>query len=615
MNQKNKIMLARIGLSALLLLLLSLIPIQGMFRIMLYCIPYFMIGWDILWRAGLNISRGQVFDENFLMALATVGAFCIGEYPEAVFVMIFYQVGELFQSRAVEKSRQSISNLMNIMPEYANLEEEGVLREVDPEEVKIGQLIVIKPGEKVPLDGVVVEGSSSLNTMALTGEAAPRDIGVGDDLVSGCVNLTGLLRVRVTQIFEDSTVSKILDLVENASANKAKTENFITRFARYYTPAVVFAAVCIAVIPSLIWGNWSGWIYKSLSFLVISCPCALVLSIPLSFFGGIGGASRRGILVKGATYLEALAHCEIVALDKTGTLTKGTFSVREIFPQNGWTKEALLLFAAQAEAYSDHPIAESLRNELPEGCNTSGVAETKVLAGKGIQAVIDGKIGLVGNAKLMEEASIVFSSTPEIGTLVHIAVDGVYAGYIIISDEVKETAIRTISGLRGLGIRKTVMLTGDNKAVADQVASEFGLDEVYAELLPNEKVSCIESLMKKNLGKGKLAFVGDGINDAPVLSRADVGIAMGAFGSDAAIEAADIVLMDDDPTRICTAIQISKKTVRIAWQNVVFSLGIKGLVLMLTVLGMSNMWHAILADVGVSVVAILNATRTLHSKT
>jgi Cd2+/Zn2+-exporting ATPase len=614
LNQEFKRMLARIGASTVLLLFASLIQTQGGFRFLLYFPPYLIIGWDILWRAVLNIKRGQVFDENFLMSLATVGAFGIGEYPEAVFVMIFYQVGELFQRRAVEKSRDSICTLMNIMPEYVNLDEGDHLRQVQPEEVEVGQLIMIKPGEKVPLDGVIVEGSSTLNTMALTGEAAPRDIGVGDDLVSGCVNLTGLLRVRVTHRFEDSTVSKILDLVENASANKAKTESFITRFAKYYTPSVVIAAVCIAIIPSLIWGNWSEWIYKALSFLVISCPCALVLSIPLSFFGGIGGASRRGILVKGATYLEALAHSEIVALDKTGTLTKGVFSVCEIVPQSGWSKEALLLFAAQAEAFSDHPIAESLRKALPEKSKISAVAETKVLAGKGIQAVIDGKNGLVGNATLMEEAGIVLPVIQKNGTIVHVATDHVYAGYILIKDEVKSTAATTISKLHDLGIRKTVLLTGDNKTVAEGVASELGLDEVCAKLLPQDKVSVVESLIEDTSSVGSLVFVGDGINDAPVLARADVGIAMGAFGSDAAIEAADVVLMDDDPMKICTAIQIAKKTVRIARENIVFSLGIKGLVLILSVLGLSNMWQAILADVGVSVVAILNATRTLYTK-
>jgi Cd2+/Zn2+-exporting ATPase len=609
---KHRTMLMRIGISGLLLLLISLLPLEGMLRLFAFLIPYLLIGWDILWRAARNIVKGQVFDENFLMALATVGAFGIGEYPEGVFVMLFYQVGELFQKRAVDKSRDSISQLMDIMPEYANLEEGNTLRQVDPEEVEPGQIIIIKPGEKIPLDGIVVEGSSSINTVALTGEAAPRDIGVGSELVSGCVNLTGLLRVRVSRSFEDSTVSKILELVENSAANKAKTENFITRFAKYYTPGVVLAALCVAVIPPFFWGDWSGWFYKALSFLVISCPCALVLSVPLSFFGGIGGASRQGILVKGATYLERLARCEMVAFDKTGTLTKGCFTVTEVVPQANWTKEGLLTLAAQGEAFSDHPIAASLRAALPNTVDTSAVSDTKVLAGKGVQAIIDGREVLIGNLKLMEEAGQTTSLTPPAATVVHLAVNGVYAGYILISDEVKVTAKETIQKLKALGIRKTILLTGDTKGIGRQVAEELGLDEVYAQLLPQEKVSCLEALLGKTSPKGSLVFVGDGINDAPVISRADVGIAMGAFGSDAAIEAADVVLMDDDPTKVVTAIQIAKKTVKITWQNIVFSLGIKGLVLLLSVLGLSNMWEAILADVGVTVVAVLNATRTLY---
>ena len=609
---KHRTMLMRMGISGLLLLLISLLPLEGMLRLFAFLIPYLLIGWDILWRAARNIIKGQVFDENFLMALATVGAFGIGEYPEGVFVMLFYQVGELFQKRAVDKSRDSISQLMDIIPEYANLEEGNTLRQVDPEEVEPGQIIIIKPGEKIPLDGLVIEGSSSINTVALTGEAAPRDIGVGGELVSGCVNLTGLLRVRVSRSFEDSTVSKILELVENSAANKAKTENFITRFAKYYTPGVVLAALCVAVIPPFFWGDWSGWLYKALSFLVISCPCALVLSVPLSFFGGIGGASRQGILVKGATYLERLARCEMVAFDKTGTLTKGSFTVTEVVAQANWTKEGLLTLAAQGEAFSDHPIAVSLRAALPNTVDTSGVSDTKVLAGKGVQGIIEGREVLIGNLKLMEEAGLTPSHTPLDATVVHLAVEGDYAGHILISDEVKVTAKEAVQKLKALGIRKTVLLTGDTKGIGRQVADELGLDEVYAQLLPQEKVSCLEDLLGKTSPKGSLVFVGDGINDAPVLSRADVGIAMGAFGSDAAIEAADVVLMDDDPTKVVTAIKIAKKTVKITWQNIVFSLGIKGLVLLLSVLGLSNMWEAILADVGVTVVAVLNATRTLY---
>ena len=616
MARKEKIMIARIVIAAILLILFSVLPFAPQYKLILFLIPYLTIGWDVLKRAGLNILHGQVFDENFLMSLATVGAFIIGEYPEGVFVMLFYQIGELFQDMAVEKSRKSIADLMEIMPEYANLEVDGTVQMVDPEQVEVGQVILIKAGEKVPLDGTIIEGSSSLNTVALTGEAAPKDVGAGDEIVSGCVNLTGLLRVRVSNRFEDSTVSKILELVEHAAANKAKTEQFITKFSRYYTPVVVFGAVVVAVLPSILTGNWNEWIYKALSFLVISCPCALVLSVPLSFFGGIGGASRRGILVKGANYLEVLSHSEIIAFDKTGTLTKGTFVVSEVQPVGDMKEAELLELAALAEKYSNHPIAESLQKAMEGGktLDRSRVTDTKVLAGKGILAIIDGKTVLAGNQKMMEDASIAYTQAEGLGTVVYVAVDNRYAGHILISDEIKENAANTISRLKDLGLKKIAMLTGDSRAVAAKVAENLGVDETFAELLPAEKVSCVEKLLESTGPKGKLVFVGDGINDAPVLSRADVGIAMGAFGSDAAIEAADIVLMDDDPARVVTAVQIAKKTVQIAWQNIVFSLGIKVLVLILAVLGLTNMWHAVLADVGVAFIAILNATRTLYTK-
>lgn len=603
-------------MAAALLILFSVFPFDARYRLVLFLIPYLTIGWDVLKRAGLNMIHGQVFDENFLMSLATVGAFAIGEYPEGVFVMLFYQVGELFQDMAVDKSRESISDLMEIMPEYANLEVDGVVQKVEPGTVEVGQVIVVKAGEKIPLDGTIIEGNSSLNTVALTGEAAPKDVGAGDEIVSGCVNLTGLLRIRVSNRFEDSTVSKIMELVEHAASNKAKTEKFITKFSRYYTPIVVFAAVIVAVLPSIITGNWNEWIYKALSFLVISCPCALVLSVPLSFFGGIGGASRRGILVKGANYLEVFAQSEVVAFDKTGTLTKGTFVVSEVHVEGEIKKEDLLELAALAETYSNHPIAESLQraSEREKMLDRTRVTDTQVLAGKGVMAVIDGKTVLAGNQKMMEEASIAFTQAQGLGTVVYVAVDGHYAGHILISDEIKENAASTITKLKNLGISKIAMLTGDSKAVASQIAKNLAVDETYAELLPAEKVSCVEKMLEAASPKGKVIFVGDGINDAPVLSRADVGIAMGAFGSDAAIEAADIVLMDDDPARVVTAVQIAKKTVKIAWQNIVFSLAVKVLVLILAVLGLTNMWHAVLADVGVAVVAILNAVRTLYTK-
>lgn len=611
LNRKQKLVLWRIVLSTLLLISIAFFPVKGLLKLGLFLIPYLLIGWDVLWSAIRNILRGQWFDENFLMALATVGAFCIGEYPEGVFVMLFYQVGDLFQSLAVERSRNSISDLMDMMPEYANLEEKQALRQVEPSEVEIGQIIVIKPGEKVPLDGTILEGESSLNTMALTGEAAPRDVSVGDEIISGCINLTGLLRLRVTRRFEDSTVSKILELVESSAANKAKTEHFITRFARYYTPAVVLAAAALAILPSLIWGEWSTWIYRSLSFLVISCPCALVLSIPLSFFGGIGGASKRGILVKGASYLERLSKAEIVAFDKTGTLTKGSFSVSEIVPEEPFSKEQLLELAALAEQHSDHPIAISLRAAFPKGIEPERLSSLQVLPGRGVMAIVDGIRVLAGNQKLMMGEGISPPKIQNSDTVVYLAVNSTYAGYIRLTDEVKENSHDALRSLHRLGIKKTVMLTGDNTYTAREMADTLGLDEVYSQLLPQDKVSSLENFLLECSAKGSVIFVGDGINDAPVLSRADVGIAMGALGSDAAMEAADVVIMDDDPQKVATAIQIAKKTMRIARENIVFSLAIKGLVLFLSMLGLSNMWEAVLADVGVSVVAILNATRTL----
>ncbi len=614
MSRTQKQTLFRIILSAVLLLCIALLPVEGALRLGLFLIPYLIIGWDVLWEAIQNILRGQWFDENFLMAIATVGAFCIGEYPEGVFVMLFYQVGELFQSLAVERSRNSIADLMNMMPEYANLEENQSLREVDPSEVEIGQIIVIKPGEKVPLDGTVVEGESSLNTMALTGEAVPRDVFSGDEVISGCVNLTGLLRLRVSRRFEDSTVSRILELVESSAANKAKTENFITRFARYYTPVVVLAALALAVIPSLLWGGWSTWVYRALSFLVISCPCALVLSVPLSFFGGIGGASKRGILVKGATYLESLSKAEVVAFDKTGTLTKGSFSVSEIVPEPSFSKEKLLEFAALAELYSDHPIAVSLRAAVPDTLEKERVGSLQNFPGRGVLAIVDGMPILAGNQKLMSGEGISVPQIQNSNTVVYLAVNQEYAGYIRLADEVKEHAAQALQRLHRVGIQKTVMLTGDNSYTAQEIGNTLGIDAVYSQLLPQDKVSCLEKLLNESAPNRTVVFVGDGINDAPVLSRADVGIAMGGLGSDAAMEAADVVIMDDDPQKVATAILIAKRTMRIARENIVFSLAIKGLVLALSMIGLSNMWEAVLADVGVSVVAILNATRTLSAK-
>ncbi len=622
MTRKQKKMLARIVASAVLLAAAAAVSYIfgdriGGWRFLLFLPAYFIIGWDVLWKAAKNISHGQVFDENFLMALATVGAFCTGffgegEYPEAVFVMLFYQVGELFQGYAVGKSRRSISQLMDIRPDYANIRRDGELVQVDPEEVAVGDTIVIKAGERVPLDGVVLSGSSSVNTAALTGESLPRQVEPGDDVISGCVNQNGLLEVRVTKAFGESTVSKILDLVENSSAKKARVENFITKFARYYTPVVVIGAVLLALIPPLVTGGgWADWISRALMFLVVSCPCALVVSVPLSFFGGIGGASRNGILVKGGNYLEILSNAEIVVFDKTGTLTKGVFNVTAIHPDE-YSENELLELAALAESYSDHPISRSLKEAYGMELDTSRVADVEELAGRGVRAKIDGKTVCAGNDKLMEETGVTWHPCHRVGTTVHVAVNGKYAGHIVISDEVKPDAAEAIRALKEQGVRETVMLTGDAKQVGESVARELGLDRVYTELLPGDKVEQVEKLLQEKSPKGKLVFVGDGINDAPVLSRADIGIAMGALGSDAAIEAADLVLMDDKPSKIGLAMKISRGTLRIVRQNIVFALAVKVLVLFLSALGLSTMWEAVFADVGVLILAVLNASRALR---
>lgn len=573
MTRKQKKMLVRIFASAVLLIAAVLIPYEGALRFLLFLPAYFVIGWDVLWRAAKNIIHGQVFDENFLMALATVGAFCTGffgkgEYPEAVFVMLFYQVGELFQSYAVGKSRKSISALMDIRPDYANVERDGGLCRVDPEEVQVGDVIVIKPGEKAPLDGVVLEGRSSLNTSALTGESLPREVEPGDDVISGCINLNGLIRVQVTKVFGESTVAKILDLVENSSSKKAKAENFITKFARYYTPIVVVSAVLLAVAPPLFTGgNWAEWVERALIFLVVSCPCALVISVPLSFFGGIGGASRDGILVKGGNFLEILSDTEIVVFDKTGTLTKGVFNVTAIHPDR-YSEGELLELAALAESYSDHPISRSLKDAYGMEIDAARVSDVEELSGRGVKAQVDGRLVCAGNDKLMEEIGVTWHPCHRVGTTVHVAVNGEYAGHIVISDELKPDAAEAVASLKRAGVRKTVMLTGDAKAVGESVAKELGIDEVHAGLLPGDKVDRVEALLREKSERGKLAFVGDGINDAPVLSRADIGIAMGALGSDAAIEAADIVLMDDKPSKLAEAMKISKRTLQIGRAHV-----------------------------------------------
>lgn len=615
-EEKNpRTMVIRIVLSLALLIGFSFLPVEGAIRFVLFLVPYLIAGWDILKEAGENILHGQVFDENFLMALATVGAFAIGEYPEGVFVMVFYQVGELFQDRAVEKSRASISQLMDLCPDYANVEnEDGALVQIDPKLLAPGAVIVVKPGEKIPLDGVVISGASSLDTSSLTGESAPRDVALDDTVLSGCINLTGLLKVKVTKAYGESTVAKILELVENSASGKAKTERFITRFARYYTPIVVLCALALAVIPPLFLGDWSVWINRALIFLVVSCPCALVISVPLTFFSGIGGASSRGILIKGSNYLEALSRCEIVAFDKTGTLTEGTFHVSSLHPAHGVEEEELLAKAAAAECYSDHPIAQSLRKALGRDIDRNMVTDTEVLAGKGVRAVVDGKTVYAGNHRLMDELGVRTEDDAVVGTLVYAVEEDRYLGCIVISDQCKEDAPQAVSGLKGLGVKITAMLTGDSESSAREVASALGLDQVYSSLLPDQKVTCMESLLKKKSEKGTLAYVGDGINDAPVLTLADVGIAMGALGSDAAIEAADVVLMDDKPSALCTAIQISRKTMAIVRQDIVFSIGIKVLVMILGAIGIAHMWAAVLADVGVCVVCVLNGMRALGVK-
>ena len=613
MSKKQKRMLFRVLASAVLFAVALLLPTEGWLRLFTFLIPYAVIAWDVLWRAVRNIAHGQVFDENFLMSLATVGALATGEYPEAVFVMLFYQVGELFQSYAVDQSRKSITSLMDIRPDYANIEVDGQLRQVDPEDVAVGDTIVIKAGERIPLDGVVLEGTSNVDTAALTGESLPREAQPGDDVISGCVNLSGLLRVRVTKAFEESTVAKILDLVENSSSKKAKAENFITKFARYYTPAVVLAAVALALLPPLFTSiQWVDSIQRALNFLVVSCPCALVISVPLSFFGGIGGASKNGILVKGGNYLEVLAKTELVVFDKTGTLTRGVFNVTAIHPDHCGEAQ-LLELAALAERYSDHPISRSLKEAYGKELDASRVSNVEELSGRSVRATVDGRQICAGNDKLMEDIGVSWHPCHRVGTTVHVASDGVYLGHIVISDEVKPDAKEAITALKACGVRRTVMLTGDAKAVGESVAQELGLDEVHTQLLPADKVTRVEALLGEVSPKGALAFVGDGINDAPVLSRADIGIAMGGLGSDAAIEAADIVLMDDKPSKLADAIRIARRTLAIVRQNIVFALAVKFLVLALSAAGVANMWEAVFADVGVSVIAILNAMRALKT--
>ena len=614
MNKKQKRLLFRILASGVLLLAACLIPVNSdWLRLLLFALPYLLAGYDVLKTAVLHILHGQVFDENFLMSLATIGAFATGEYAEAVAVMVFYQIGELFQSLAVGRSRRSIAALMDIRPDSANLERNGELLPVSPEEVAVGDVIVIRPGERVPLDGVVVEGSSNLDTAALTGESLPRAVADGEEVISGCINIDGLLRVRVTRPSSESTVTRILELVENSSANKAKAENFITRFARWYTPAVVIGAVLLALIPPLFDGAWSVWPQRALVFLVISCPCALVISVPLTFFGGIGGAGKRGILVKGSNYLEALAHADTVVFDKTGTLTRGTFAVTAVHPQE-LSESQVLEFAAMAERYSEHPIAQSLKRAYAKPLDTAAVTAVEELAGHGVCAVVGGRAVAVGNERLMERVGAKWRDCHHSGTIVHVAVDGTYAGHIVISDEIKAGAREAIHDLRSLGVRRTVMLTGDRTAVAEEVAHSLGVDAVRAELLPAEKVEAVETLLKEPGRRGRLLFVGDGINDAPVLSRADIGVAMGGLGSDAAIEAADVVIMDDRPEKLALAIRIARRTRRIVMENIVFALAVKALVLLLGALGTANMWWAVFADVGVCVIAVLNAMRMLRQR-
>ena len=619
MNKKQKKMLIRIIIAAVLIVVFSLLPAEGYPRFVLFMIPYLVIGYDILKKAFKGILNKQVFDENFLMAVATVGAILLGDYSEGVAVMLFYQIGELFQSYAVGKSRRNISELMDIRPDYANIEKDGTLEQVDPDEVEIGTIIVVQPGEKVPIDGVITEGTSTLNTSALTGESLPRDAKAGDEVISGCINMTGLLKIRTTKEFGESTVSKILELVENSSSRKSKSENFISKFAKYYTPAVCYGALALALIPPivlLIMGKpavWGDWIYRALTFLVISCPCALVISIPLSFFAGIGGASNQGILVKGSNYLETLAQTKYVVFDKTGTMTQGVFEVSGIH-HNKMPDEKLLEYAALAECSSSHPISKSLQKAYGKPIDRNRVTDIEEISGNGVIAKVDGISVAAGNTKLMNRLGIAYQDCHHVGTVVHMAIDGKYAGHILISDIIKPHAKEAIAELKKAGISKTVMLTGDSKRVADQVAEELGIQEVYSELLPADKVSRVEELLNQKSEKDKLAFVGDGINDAPVLSRADIGIAMGALGSDAAIEAADIVLMDDDPLKISKAIKIARKCIRIVYENIYFAIGIKVLCLILGALGIANMWVAIFADVGVMILAVLNAIRTLFVK-
>lgn len=619
MNKKQKKMLIRIIIAAVLIVVFSLLPAEGYLRFVLFMIPYLVIGYDILKKAFKGILNKQVFDENFLMAVATVGAILLGDYSEGVAVMLFYQIGELFQSYAVGKSRRNISELMDIRPDYANIEKDGTLEQVDPDEVEIGTIIVVQPGEKVPIDGVITEGTSTLNTSALTGESLPRDAKAGDEVISGCINMTGLLKIRTTKEFGESTVSKILELVENSSSRKSKSENFISKFAKYYTPAVCYGALALAFIPPivlLIMGKpamWGDWIYRALTFLVISCPCALVISIPLSFFAGIGGASNQGILVKGSNYLETLAQTKYVVFDKTGTMTQGVFEVSGIH-HNKMPDEKLLEYAALAECSSSHPISKSLQKAYGKPIDRNRVTDIEEISGNGVIAKVDGISVAAGNTKLMNRLGIAYQDCHHVGTVVHMAIDGKYAGHILISDIIKPHAKEAIAELKKAGISKTVMLTGDSKRVADQVAEELGIQEVYSELLPADKVSRVEELLNQKSEKDKLAFVGDGINDAPVLSRADIGIAMGALGSDAAIEAADIVLMDDDPLKISKAIKIARKCIRIVYENIYFAIGIKVLCLILGALGIANMWVAIFADVGVMILAVLNAIRTLFVK-
>lgn len=620
MNKKQKKVFVRIIITAVLMIVFSQLPIEGWLRLALFLIPYLVIGYDILKKAFKGILNRQVFDENFLMAVATIGAIVLGSYTEGVAVMLFYQIGELFQSYAVGKSRRNISELMDIRPDYANIERDGKLEKVDPDEVEIGTIIVVQPGEKVPIDGIVAEGSTTLNTSALTGESLPREVTVGDEVISGCINMTGVLNIETTKEFGESTVSKILDLVENSSSKKSKSENFISKFARYYTPAVCYGALALAVLPPvvrmLILGltpEWGDWIYRALTFLVISCPCALVISIPLSFFAGIGGASREGVLVKGSNYLETLAQTKYVVFDKTGTMTQGVFEVSGVH-HNKMEEEKLLEYAALAESASSHPISKSLQRAYGKAIDRSRVTDVEEISGNGVTAKVDGVPVAAGNAKLMERLGIDYQECHHVGTIVHMAVNGEYAGHILISDILKPNAKAAIQSLKHAGITKTVMLTGDAKNVAEQVAKELDISEVYSELLPADKVTKVEELLQQKGEKEKLAFVGDGINDAPVLSRADIGIAMGALGSDAAIEAADVVLMDDDPLKIAKAIKISRKCLRIVYENIYFAIGIKVLCLILGALGIANMWLAIFADVGVMVLAVLNAIRALFVK-